>query len=262
MKKFLVILMVVAMASVLFVGCTTPPTPEPEPEPTPTPTPTVQTETPYISNIDTAGEVVVLGATTTQYLYDTPTVTGVGVAGAIIKVYIDGVQTGVGTSGANGAFGTGVAGGGIPVTFVTLTDGVKVLHVTATLPGFAESNASTKYTFTLDTAAPKIASVVADSSLQTITVTFDKKVTGASAAAGNGTSATLNTNYQLNGAALTAACTKISSKVVEFNTITFPVPGVDNSGTIFVLACRNIVDTSGNNMATTFTETYVGVTTP
>jgi len=37
MKKFLVILMVVAMVSVLFVGCTTPPTPDPDPTPDPVP---------------------------------------------------------------------------------------------------------------------------------------------------------------------------------------------------------------------------------
>jgi len=35
MKKFLVILMVLAMASVLFVGCTTPPVPDPDPDPDP-----------------------------------------------------------------------------------------------------------------------------------------------------------------------------------------------------------------------------------
>jgi len=41
MKKFLVILMVIAMVSVLFVGCTTPPTPTPTPEPEPEPVPVV-----------------------------------------------------------------------------------------------------------------------------------------------------------------------------------------------------------------------------
>jgi len=171
MKKFLVILMVVAMASVLFVGCTTPPTPTPEPEPTPTPTPTVQTDIPYITAV--AGISIL--STSTQYIDadETLTVTGVGVAGAIVKLYIDDVYAGVGSTGAGGDFNT------IGITGITLTEGVRVLHVTATLPGLAESDASTKYTFTYDATAPTIASVVGDSTNGYITVTFSEAVASA-----------------------------------------------------------------------------------
>jgi len=104
-------------------------------------------------------------------------VDGVGVAGAIIKLYIDDVYAGVGTTGSNGAFTN------VGITGITLTEGVKVLHVTATLPGLAESDASTAYTFTYDKTVPTIASVVGDSSSSYITVTFSEPVTASTAVA-------------------------------------------------------------------------------
>lgn len=64
MKKLLLVLMVVAMASFLFVGCIPSPAPDPDPDPDPTPTPTaitatitVATETPA----DADGKVFVQG---------------------------------------------------------------------------------------------------------------------------------------------------------------------------------------------------------
>ncbi len=171
MKKFLVILMVLAMASFLFVGCTTPPTPDPDPDPEPEPTPTVQTDIPYITAV--AGISIL--SSSTQYIdaTETVTVTGVGIAGAIVKLYIDDVYAGVGSTGSGGAFTT------IGITGITLAEGVRVLHVTATLPGLAESDASTAYTFTYDATAPTIASVVGDSTNGYITVTFSEAVTSA-----------------------------------------------------------------------------------
>jgi len=170
MKKFLVILMVVAMASFLFVGCTTPPTPEPEP--TPTPEPTVKTATPYIT-----GASFSILATTTPSVRTSPTFTGVGAAGAIIKLYVDSVYAGVGTTGANGAFTA------VGITGITLLEGTRKAYVTATVPGLAESDASTEYSFIYDVTAPTIASVVGDSSEEYITVTFSEAVTSASVAA-------------------------------------------------------------------------------
>ena len=171
MKKFLVILMVLAMASVLFVGCTTPPTPDPDPDPDPEPTPTVQTDIPYITGV--VGISIL--SSSTQYLNATAgpllAVSGVGVSGAIVKLYIDDVYAGVGSTGSGGTFSA------IGVTGITMAEGAdKTLHVTATLPGLAESDASTAYTFTYDATAPTIASVVGDSTSGWITVTFSEAV--------------------------------------------------------------------------------------
>jgi len=253
MKKFLVILMVIAMASVLFVGCTTPPTPEPEPEPTPTPTPTVQTDTPIITLID--GGNCVLSSTATQYI-GALTVTAVAPIGSVVKLYVNDVWVGTGVAAA------GIAG---PIAAIgTIADGVKTIYVTATLSGFAVSEKSTIYTATLDTVAPNIASVVADSSAQTITVTFNKAVNTGTVAAEVLLTARNLLNYKLDGNVLTVAsvATKISSTVISINVLADPLVFVSNDGDVFVLACKDIEDTLGNAMADTFTTTYVGVVVP
>jgi len=170
MKKLLVILMVVAMASFLFVGClpTTPATPTEPTEPT---EPTVKTDTPYITG---AGDDVSILATTTQYVTKAKLanfkVAGVGVAGAIIKLYIDDVYAGIGYTDSGGAFKD------IGITGITLTEGAKKFHVTATLPGLAESDKSTEYTFNYDKTAPTIVSVAGDSTDDYITVKFSEAV--------------------------------------------------------------------------------------
>ena len=183
MKKFLVILMVVAMASFLFVGCipTTPDEEVAEEEVAEEEVAeeeevaVVQTDTPYITGV--AGISIL--SSSTQYINAAEdgtafTVAGVGVAGAIIKLYIDDVYAGVGSTGDGGSFS------GITITAITMAEGAdKTLHVTATLPGLAESDASTAYTFTYDKTAPTIASVVGDSSSNYITVTFDEAVASA-----------------------------------------------------------------------------------
>ena len=252
MKKFLVILMVVAMASVLFVGCTTPPTPEPEPEPTPTPTPTVQTDVPYITSIGS----ISLSSTSTQYS-NSATTGGVSVEGAIIKLYIDDVQAGVTNSGATGTFSA-------IVSMVTLTEGVKVLHVTATQPGLAESDASTKYTFTYDYTAPTIASVVADSATNGITVTFDENVnmnTSSALAAIWAASALNYANWTLQVAsgadvmASTYTISKMSDKVVK---ITCPSATNITLGTVYTVGVLNVYDTATNPILTRVYGTCLG----
>ena len=167
MKKLLIVLMVIAMASFLFVGCLPAVTPDIDEDEDEDEDVAVQTDTPYI----TATGFSIL-STSTQYItaIGTISVDGVGVAGAIIKLYVDDVYVGIGTTGTGGAF-TGIA-----VTGATVTEGVKVLHVTATTPGLAESDASTAYTFTYDKTAPTIVSVVGDSSSSYITVTFSEAV--------------------------------------------------------------------------------------
>ena len=167
MKKFLVILMVVAMASFLFVGCLPAVTPDVDEDVDEDVDVGVKTDTPYI----TATGFSIL-ATTTQYLtaITSVSVDGVGVAGAIIKLYIDDVYVGIGTTGTGGTFS------GITVTGATVTEGAKKLCVTATVPGLAESDKSTEITFTYDTTAPSIVSVAADSTSNYIQVTFDGDV--------------------------------------------------------------------------------------
>ncbi len=181
MKKFLVLLMVVAMASFLFVGCLPSVTPEVEEEEEVVVeeeeevVEAAQTDIPYI----TAVEGISILSSSTQYINADEdgsvfTVAGVGVAGAIIKLYIDDVYAGVGSTGSTGGFS------GIYITGITMAEGAgKTLHVTATLPGLAESDASTVYTFTYDKTAPTIASVVGDSSSNYITVSFSEAVTSA-----------------------------------------------------------------------------------
>lgn len=245
MKKFLIILMVVAMASVLFVGCTTPPTPEPEPEPTPTPT--VKTDTPIITLIN--GAQFDVSSTATQRINDF-NVVAVAPVGSVLKLYVNDVWVGTGSAGAGGVSAA-------ITTTATIADGVKTIYVTAQASGLAVSEKSTIYTATLDTTAPKIASVVADSSANTITVTFDSAVVTTAAGA---TSARLLANYEIAGAAFTAGTiTAVSSTVVL---VTAPAPVVATGGTVFILGCANIADTLGNAMAAAFTEVYVGATTP
>ncbi len=182
MKKFLVLLMVVAMASFLFVGCLPSVTPEVEEEEEVVVeeeeeevVEAAQTDIPYITGV--AGISIL--SSSTQYINADEdgsvfTVAGVGVAGAIIKLYIDDVYAGVGSTGSSGGFS------GIYITGITMAEGAdKTLHVTATLPGLAESDASTVYTFTYDKTAPTIASVVGDSSSNYITVTFSEAVVNA-----------------------------------------------------------------------------------
>lgn len=167
MKKFLVLLMVIAMTSFLFVGClgdgVIPPVDDDDDDGVDG----VKTDTPFI----TATGFDIL-ATTTEYINDIELILvgGVGVAGAIIKLYIDDVYVGIGSTGNDGTFED------IAVSGATVIEGAKTLYVTATLPGLAESDKSTEYTFTFDETEPTIASVAGDSTNGYITVTFSDPV--------------------------------------------------------------------------------------
>lgn len=173
MKKLLVILMLVAMASFLFVGCLPSVTPdeeevvEEEEEEEEEVVEAAQTDTPYITG---AGFSIL--STTTVYVLTSGAVSvnGVGVAGAIIKLYIDDVYAGIGSTGTDGSFS------GIGITGITLAEGARKLYVTATVPGLAESDKSTEYEFTYDKTKPTVVSVAGDSSSRYITVTFSEAV--------------------------------------------------------------------------------------
>jgi len=100
MKKFLVILMVVAMASVLFVGCTTPPTPDPDPDPTPTPV-VVVSATPVLTAVNTIAGVLIVDptSTSTQYMNIAQVgasilVTGTAPSESLVKIYLGDVAVG------------------------------------------------------------------------------------------------------------------------------------------------------------------------
>ena len=249
MKKFLVILMVVAMASFLFVGCL--PSVTPEVEPVVPVVPVVKTETPFITSIGDGKFAFASTATQTIYVLNVEAVAAVG---SVVKLYVNDVWVGTGSAGAYGV--TGTIG-----SSVTLTDGVKTIYVTATQAGLAESEKSTIYTATLNTAAPKIASAVADSSANTITVTFDKAVNTVSLALAIATETALNpVNYSLNGTPLVSSViVKVSAKVVRIDLALDTPTAVQVQGTMYTLACKDIEDTYGNAMAATFITTYIGV---
>jgi len=242
MKKLIIVLMVVAVASFLFVGClpdtVTPVTPT---EPV-TPT-AAKTDTPYITDIGG----ISLYSTDTQYTGSLLT-DGVGVANAIIKLYIDDVQVGVGTTGDDGTFAE------IGATLSKVTEGVRVVYVTATAPGLAESDASTKYTLTYDYTAPALASAVADSSDNTITVTFSEDVLMPLSTDTSGTSQWSNSalnpaNWEVNSTALSTFASgvtvaKLTDKKVRFYCGTGTID--TNSG--YFIEAINVLDIALNDM--------------
>lgn len=156
-------LMVVAMASFLFVGClgTTPPIEPDEPDEPVLPssvTPVIE----KITKVDGVTEIINLYSSTTQYMNKGEVTDGILVKGfapkySEVKVYIDG-----------GVAGTGYSYGVLEEFTVFVTkdnlglDGVKTLYATATEVALAESDPSTEYAFTLDTVAPEIVKVTAE----------------------------------------------------------------------------------------------------
>ncbi|MCK4309261.1 MAG: hypothetical protein KAW42_04715 [Candidatus Atribacteria bacterium] len=157
MKKFLVILMVVAMASFLFVGClpgTTTPTEPTEPtEPT---VPTVPTVPATVAPVITSVPDIVGGYVNKAAAADGIVVNGTAPTYSEVKVYINGICAGTGDTGVNGVFVVVVANADL--IKAVKVDGAKTLYATAIEPGLTVSASSNVKKFTLDTAAPKIAS--------------------------------------------------------------------------------------------------------
>ena len=152
MKKLLVILMVVAMASFLFVGCIPGVTPEPEPEPEPEPTPTPTTVAPIITTVPDVDDDDYVNKAEAA---DGIVVNGTGPTYSEIKLFIDGVFAGTGDVTATGAWTVDVAKTDLG------EDADKVMYATAIEAGLAESDKSNEVEFTLDTVAPKIKAVKA-----------------------------------------------------------------------------------------------------
>jgi len=167
MRKFLIMLMVVAMASFLFVGClgVTPPIDPDEPDEPDDPV-LPATVTPVILSITASGTPLVPlispYSSDTQYMNKADVVDGILVIGfapkySEVNVYVD--DEVVGTSTAYGVLEEFIV-------FVAKDDlgddGEKTIYATATEVALAESANSTEYEFTLDTVAPKIVSVTAE----------------------------------------------------------------------------------------------------
>jgi len=226
MKKFLVILMVLAMASVLFVGCTTPPTPTPEPEPTPTPTPIVSA-TPVLTDVLTSLGVSIFDVTSTATLYmniaeagASILVTGTAPSESLVKIYLGDVAVGPAVAETTTA--------GIWVVAIAKSslgdDGVKVLTAKVTEVGLAEGAASNAVTFTLDTVRP---------SATTLAATADAILGLASGTAvhtlgGTALNATLGTGVLVTDATKVATGTWIIDVLGisgALNNVTFTEPG-------------------------------------
>jgi hypothetical protein len=168
MKKLLVILMVVAMAAFLFVGCipdvVTPPVDEEEEEEEEEVVTT--TVAPIITSITdnpatgTAAAVISLTSTATQYMNAADVALGIIVSGTAptfseVKVYIDDVCAGTADVGASGTFS-------VVVAKVDLgSDEDKVLYATAKEAALPVSPKSTEYAFTLDTVRPTATTLAA-----------------------------------------------------------------------------------------------------
>ena len=150
MKKFLVMLMVVAMASFLFVGClpgtTTPVTEEEEEEEvvvvptTVAPIIIAVTDGAYVNKVEAADGIIVNGTAPTY---------------SEVKIYINDICAGTGDTLADGTWTVVVAKADLGA------DGDKVLYATAKEGALDVSAKSNEKKFTLDTVPPKISAVKA-----------------------------------------------------------------------------------------------------
>ncbi len=151
MKKLLIILMVVAVTSFLFVGCFDVTDPEivivDDEDDGPGLIPTIA---PIITSVPDAADGYVNKAEAKDGLV----VNGTAPTLSEVKVYINGLTAGTGDVTATGFWTVVVAKADL--IKAAKTDGAKVLHATATDLGFPESDSSNKVEFTLDTKLPTI----------------------------------------------------------------------------------------------------------
>jgi len=183
MKKFLVMLMVVAMASFLFVGClpgtTTPVTEEEEEEEEVVTPPT--TVAPIITAITDAANVVIvsLTSTATQYMNKAEVANGIIVHGTAptyseVKVYIDDICAGTGNTADTGIFEVVVAKADLGADAAD-----KAIYATAKEVAIDVSAHSVEYAFVLDTDLPGIDSVAANANQVFAIATVVPTATGA-----------------------------------------------------------------------------------
>lgn len=266
MKKFLVILMVVAMASFLFVGCLGVTPPVDDVDDVDDVVDVAKTETPIITEVSDIDLSLV--AESTNYI----SVTGIAPVGSVIRVYVNDVNTGIGYADVGGIFtviGTQIG--------AKILDGAKTLYATATQFGLAESAHSTSYSFTYDTTAPKIASATADSDDLYITVTFNEgvkatvKYTQAAYDAATSTTAMVaawgmsalnSVNWTVSAGNLT---TVEDIDLIAVSTTTIRIlagAAIANGGTFFSVTCTGIGDLVGNAIKVTAPATFGGTIVP
>ena len=166
MKKFLVILMVVAMASFLFVGCI-PTTPEEtaEEEEEEEVVVVATSATPVLTAVETSAAVSIFDVTSTSTLYmnkaeagSSILVKGTAPSESLVTIYLDDVAiaSAVGETAVTGLWTVAIAESSLGA------DGAgKKLHATVTEVGLAESAASNSVTFTLDTVLPSATTLAA-----------------------------------------------------------------------------------------------------
>lgn len=192
MKKFLVILMVVAMASFLFVGCLPSVTPEAEEE-------AVEEEeeevvapvsaTPVLTAVlrsDATTSIVSLTSSSTQYMNiadvgSSILVTGTAPSESLIQIYLDDVAIApaLAEASTSGLWSVAIAKSSLG------DDGEKVLTAKVTEVGLDESEASNAATFTLDTVRPSATTLVATAAALATSTTDSAVATIAAAAAGD-----------------------------------------------------------------------------
>jgi len=164
MKKFLVMLMVVAMASFLFAGClpgtTTPVTEEEEEEEEVV---VITTVAPIITAITDAANVVLIGltSTATQYMNATDVAAGIIVHGTAptyseVKVYVDDLCAGTGNTGDTGIFEVVVAEADLGADAAD-----KAIYATAKEAAIPVSAKSVEYVFVLDQVKPSATTLAA-----------------------------------------------------------------------------------------------------
>lgn len=258
MKKLIIVLMMVAMASFLFVGClsgtTTPATTT-----TTTTTPTVTTPVTKAPVITAVGGVV-LTSSATQYVNrgESP-VTGIVVSGTAptyseIKVYLDGKVAGTADATAAGLWA-------VTITLTELgTDGAKVLDADAKEPGADASAKSNEVKFILDRKLPTMTSVAGYIGADHYKVNFSEAVdisidyvTGAS------TSALDFANWDVNGTVLVAddILTAVSTRVIKFELPTTSASTVNSpaiwtaTSQVYSFECDNVEDVAGNPISAT-----------
>lgn len=256
MKKLLIVLMVIAMASFLLVGCvpTTPAEGEGEGEgevvvPT------------TVAPVITAVTGVSLTSSAAQYVNraESP-VTGIVVSGtaptyAEVKVYMGTKVAGTADVLANGTFSVTIA-----LTELG-ADGAKTLYAVAKEPGYTESAKSNEVKFTLDRTLPTMASVVASCANDYYQVTFSEDVGASVDIVAIPASALNPANWWLDGFAATVLDTfnAVSTKAIK---IVDSTP-VAVANTVYFLECWDIVDLAGNAIATVADPAIIyGITLP
>jgi len=246
MKKLLIMLMVVAMASFLFVGClgdgVTPPVDD-EDEDGVTPPTTVAPIITSVSGID-------ITSSSTQYINAAEAVGGITVMGTAptyseIKVYINGITAGTGDSGADGEWTVIVANADL--IKAAKVEGAKTLDATAEEPGLAVSVSSNVISFILDTVIPYILSSVGTGG--TVPVTLGGTVTEKT---GTDTGGFFDGEVVNNVLLLVAGDWKIEIQNILDGAALGNVQGVVDSGDVVTFRI-----TSPSNVVSTYSYSYL-----